>query len=278
MKKVAIWGSGIACTAIMAITAGSCALRHDDVEPEVSNVAQAIAGDCGFNYSDCAMHASCTSWDLNTPGDGLGYSVSSWTEYGTSFMQTCLYPGPGCDDWDWVDSCPETAAARRSALIAARPGISQSALNGLTIGINYTQDCFIETGCGPFDDWCYDEWDFHCDLAVNNFPTPLTGVHDWCPCAQFRAVDCEPSTIAVGGTGHTCAVVGGGIQCWGANMNGQLGNGMNTQSVQPVSVMNMTSGAYTVAAGGLHTCAITQGAAKCWGQNVNGQLGTHRGV
>jgi alpha-tubulin suppressor-like RCC1 family protein len=86
-------------------------------------------------------------------------------------------------------------------------------------------------------------------------------------------VDCEPSTIAVGGTGHTCAVVGGGIQCWGANMNGQLGNGMNTQSVQPVSVATLTSGAYTVAAGGLHTCAITQGAVKCWGQNVNGQLG-----
>lgn len=88
-----------------------------------------------------------------------------------------------------------------------------------------------------------------------------------------------------GGGQHTCglAAAGAGIPfnlvtagtayCWGANDNGQLGDGTTTQRTSPVPVGGGLS-FVVVSAGGSHTCGLTAGAAYCWGLNSNGQLGT----
>jgi alpha-tubulin suppressor-like RCC1 family protein len=81
--------------------------------------------------------------------------------------------------------------------------------------------------------------------------------------------------IAVG-VAHTCVVIQGGtVQCWGYNSNGQLGNNTTTSTATnpPVTVMNISSGATAIAAGGYHSCAIVSGAAQCWGDGLVGQLG-----
>ncbi len=79
-------------------------------------------------------------------------------------------------------------------------------------------------------------------------------------------------TAIVDGENHSCAVVAGAVKCWGANTNGQLGNGSTTDAHTPVMII--ASGATAVAAGKAHSCAIVAGGAvKCWGSNVNGELG-----
>jgi alpha-tubulin suppressor-like RCC1 family protein len=79
------------------------------------------------------------------------------------------------------------------------------------------------------------------------------------------------------GRGHTCAIVNSGIQCWGENIYGQLGNGTTKSSSVPVQVLGIGpgSGATDVVVGASHTCAIVRGDVFCWGSS--GELGDGSG-
>lgn len=67
--------------------------------------------------------------------------------------------------------------------------------------------------------------------------------------------------------------MGGQVRCWGANDDGQLGDGTRRDSARAVTVRGL-SGAAAVAAGGSHTCAIVKrGRVRCWGDNSTRQLG-----
>jgi alpha-tubulin suppressor-like RCC1 family protein len=83
------------------------------------------------------------------------------------------------------------------------------------------------------------------------------------------------------GRNHTCAVIDTtGVQCWGRNHGGQLGDGTTTDRSTPSGVCadpGCSSPLYDVGmvvAGERHTCAVTYAPGmKCWGDNSAGQLG-----
>jgi|GEM_PF-874016 len=77
-----------------------------------------------------------------------------------------------------------------------------------------------------------------------------------------------------GGFGHTCAVLGESLKCWGTNKYGQLGNGSTKSSLRPVDPEGLQSGVMAVVTGFYHSCALLAGGSvRCWGDNRYGQLG-----
>jgi len=79
---------------------------------------------------------------------------------------------------------------------------------------------------------------------------------------------------------HACALLASGSElCWGANGNGGLGNGTETDSTLPVQVLNVggtgaISGLIAITTGDGHSCAVTDGAGVlCWGWNATGEVG-----
>jgi len=81
------------------------------------------------------------------------------------------------------------------------------------------------------------------------------------------------------GASHSLALSSDGkVVSWGLNTNGQLGDGTNTQSTEPVdvNVMGVLAGrtVVAIAAGSSHSLALcSDGTVVSWGLNTYGQLG-----
>jgi alpha-tubulin suppressor-like RCC1 family protein len=76
------------------------------------------------------------------------------------------------------------------------------------------------------------------------------------------------------GWNHNCAVLaGGGVECWGDNADGQIGNDDIADAVEPSPVAGIDN-AVRVGCGSSHSCALLDdGSVRCWGSNSVEQLG-----
>jgi alpha-tubulin suppressor-like RCC1 family protein len=73
----------------------------------------------------------------------------------------------------------------------------------------------------------------------------------------------------------TCAInSAGGVECWGEDFYGELGNNTTGVFNTPQQVVGLTSGIVAIAADVFSVCAVTTaGTTTCWGENNYGQLG-----
>lgn len=104
-------------------------------------------------------------------------------------------------------------------------------------------------------------------------------------CGAFcEASSCNDPIAVATGYRHTCALLSdGSVWCWGANNEGQLGDGTLEDRHLPTRV-TLPEPAVEIAAGGIkpqadiaetaHTCAVLANhSMMCWGSNIWSQLG-----
>ncbi len=106
------------------------------------------------------------------------------------------------------------------------------------------------------------------DLTAGGIAGSGTSASGWAQTSS--AFTCVALPVTGGG--------GGFAYCWGANGQGQLGNG-GTAGALVAGLTDLASSGFTgtphvIAAGGRHACAVrATGRVVCWGHNLYGQLG-----
>ena len=85
----------------------------------------------------------------------------------------------------------------------------------------------------------------------------------------------EPLIAITAGSNHTCGLSKKGfVYCWGSNLVGQLGIGLQNISINKPQAVPALSGVTKVKSHFDSTCANTSAAGLyCWGQGMNGELG-----
>jgi alpha-tubulin suppressor-like RCC1 family protein len=151
-----------------------------------------------------------------------------------------------------------------SPLPSTVPGLPTDIV-GITAG--YHSTCAIE-GSGAI--WCWG-YDLYGELGVGppaiKYLTPT-------PVASLANGATAVATFAY----HSCAQIGGGMQCWGNEGLG-LGTSVSDNSSTPAFVLNPfgtgpLSGVAQMSVGDGFTCALlSSGGVDCWGANNAGQLG-----
>ena len=156
--------------------------------------------------------------------------------------------------------------------------------------VSVTADAALGGFCALRGDGTVDCWGHNIfeQLGIGIWPGPTNCGGD--PCAEVAR-----PVVGTGGTGQLTGVTGlagdgatmcallasGGVDCWGGNTHGQLGNGTTTPSDVPVTVLapggtTPFSGAVAVVNDrDIAFCAVlASGGVQCWGDNAVGELGS----
>lgn len=143
------------------------------------------------------------------------------------------------------------------------PTLVSGITNAVQIASTFWHTCAALSN-GEAKCWGYNEGGQLGDGSLTTKNTPVDVVGLSANVAQISA-----------GRSHTCALlVNGGVQCWGTNGSGELGDGTVDLSLTPVTVIGVPEGFTKIETGSFLSCGITQlGAVKCWGRRNSGQLG-----
>lgn len=142
------------------------------------------------------------------------------------------------------------------ARIIGNPGYMCAIVNG---GVK----CW---GDGPLGDGNYDT----VNGSFPSSPIPVTAI----------AANSGVTDLAIS-PGHACAVINGGLKCWGSDNQHQVGDSganildssNNSGRTSPYQIIPENSGVTKVVLSAIFSCAIVDGGVQCWGENWHGQAG-----
>lgn len=103
------------------------------------------------------------------------------------------------------------------------------------------------------------------------------GVAKACEPTPQPVKELEGAVAVATGALHGVALLGSGtVKAWGANEDGQLGNGTTELSTVPVSVSGLSEATAIAAAADVTLALRSDGTARSWGANTRGALGVGR--
>ncbi|HTA18548.1 MAG TPA: hypothetical protein VK989_04610 [Polyangia bacterium] len=226
----------------------------------VSDLAGATALAVGALHS-CAVVAggAVKCWGVNNYGElGDGTTNDSATPVTVSVLDGAIAVAVGqfhsCalrvngEVLCWGDN-EQGFLGDGTGVSATTPVTAAGAEGALAISASGTTTCALLPG-GRVS--CWGDL-FVADMSTYAFgPTPAPGV--------------VGATNVGAGDGYACATTAAGVVCWGADQQGQLGDGAPKSSAPPVSVLGALPNPISVAATLYRTCALlADGRVACWG-------------
>ncbi|MGC9347776.1 MAG: hypothetical protein ACP5JG_06530 [Anaerolineae bacterium] len=203
-----------------------------------------------------ATHRPATTPTLSTsPAEGAT-AVSSGGSHTCGLTEQ---GGVKCWGGNWYGQLGDDTSDNRSVpdyVVGLTSGVA-----ALSLGATHT--CAL-TDQGAVKCWGANEYGQLGDGTTENRHTPVS------VSGLTRGI-----VAIAAGEHHTCALTSqGGVQCWGRNDVGELGDGTTTERHTPVDVVGLSGTVAAIAAGGWHACALIEsGGVQCWGWNEYGQLG-----
>lgn len=120
------------------------------------------------------------------------------------------------------------------------------------------------TAAGTSHCWGYNFSGQLGDGSTTNRPVPVA----------VRGLRGRAAAVAAGGSHGCAASTTGAVRCWGANSEGQLGDGSTSGRPTAAPVRPLPGMTAAVAAGEMHSCARSAAdVVHCWGNNWEGQIG-----
>lgn len=177
---------------------------------------------------------------------------------------TCAVASNGslrCWGWNgWGQLGDGGTADQHVAVLVALPGLTVTA-----VAAGYGHSCAL-LNTGGLRCWGMNNSGQLGDGSNSQSSTPVT----------VSGMSGLVANAIAAGSMHGCAAFADGrVRCWGANTEGQLGDGSTSNRNAPVEasgLMGVTP--VQVTAGEAHTCTrLSNGQLRCWGLNDQGRLG-----
>ena len=274
-----------------SVKRGTCA-GGEIVDFLPNGVLSATSISAGLNNGCAISNAKIYCWGNNAQGQlGTGATSSpvskpvavdmsgalsgkTVTAITSGYAHNCALASGAVYCWGYntAGQLGDGSNTQRNAPVAVNiaGALSGKTITSISAGRNVT--CAVASGQA----YCWGENQYG-QLGNNNATTPSN-----IPVAVSTSGVLASKTVTQVDVGieHACAVADGAAYCWGANYDGRLGNGGNTQMNVPVTV-TAASGILAgktvtqIDAGHYNTCATASGLAYCWGENDYGQLGNN---